>query len=181
MPVASIKTTGRAGTQIIWRTLAGHFLTTRRGAAAVEFALTSFWLFLFLFAILNLGYLGFTLGVLQHAVEDTARKAAVTASANLSATPATACPNGSQIQSYFNNYSSPLLPAVGSASGPVLTPSTTASSVWTTGSLPGSYLALTATYKWRPIGFPALLGTGITLGITTVSFAMGTGTTACTD
>lgn len=165
--------------------LGNRFIKARHGAAAVEFALSSLWLFLFLFAIINLGYLGLTLGALQHAVESAARQAAVSASANLSATPAKPCPTGSQIQTYFNNFVSPVLPSAGSASGPVLTPSATATPpVWTNGTLPGSYLALTGTYKWRPIGFPAYLGSGITLRITTVSFAMGTGAsgaTTCSD
>lgn len=181
-PVSVIKTAVFAGGLVQpLSTVASRFLAARRGVAAVEFALTAFWLFLFLFAIINLGDLGFTVGALQHAVEAAARKAAVTASANLSSTPATPCPTGSQLQTYFNSFAAPMLPAAGTASGPVLTPSATASSVWTNSTLPGSHLVLTATYHWQPIGFPHLLGAGVTLSLTTVSFAMGTGTTACAD
>ena len=154
-PVSVIKTAVFAGGLVQpLSTVASRFLAARRGVAAVEFALTAFWLFLFLFAIINLGDLGFTVGALQHAVEAAARKAAVTASANLSSTPATPCPTGSQLQTYFNSFAAPMLPAAGTASGPVLTPSATASSVWTNSTLPGSHR-----YSPRPItgsrsGFP---------------------------
>jgi Flp pilus assembly protein TadG len=79
----------------------------RRSSAAVEFALTGSALIAFLFGIVNLGLLGLTVGTLQHAVEQTARKAAVTAALNGSS----ACPSSTTIQGYFNPYAAPVSPA----------------------------------------------------------------------
>ena len=161
--------------------LANGFIAARRGAAAVEFALSSLWLFLFMFAIINLGYLGFSLGALQHTVEGAARRAAVQASANLAGynPNSSTCPSTGTtgaIAGYFNSLRSSVVPTAANL--------TTFSATWVSNSasaddtplnvsLPTSYLILTAQYKWTPIGFPKYL-MGVNLGITTVSFVMGT-------
>lgn len=154
-----------------------RFLICRRSAAAVEFALCGVALFAFLLGIVNLGLLGLTLGDLQHAVEQAARKAAVTAAAN----GAGECPTTATIKTYFNNFAAPLLPANAATlsyrtySSGTVTTSANPSNPWvdnaSSGIPNGTYLALTATYAWKPIGFAAFKG--ITLSISTVAFAMG--------
>ena len=159
------------------RHLGARFAGGRQASAAVEFALGGLALFAFLMGIVNLGYLGLTLGALQHAVEQTARKAAVTAAANPSA-----CPTSANIQTIFNGFASPVLPLNGptlsyssySSSTATISPDT-ATDPWVDNTSsqapPGTYLALTAAYNWKPIGFAEF--SGIKLSITTVAFAMG--------
>jgi Flp pilus assembly protein TadG len=161
-------------TRGIW--LGRRFAVSRRGSTAVEFAISGIAIFAFILGILNLGLLGLTLGTLQRATEQAARKAAVTA-ANY---PNTACPTTANIQTYFNQFASPIIAANAAtltyskySSGSVV--SNTANDPWVDNSSstapPGTYIALTATYRWKPVGFAMF--SGVTLNIKTVAFAMG--------
>jgi Flp pilus assembly protein TadG len=169
--------------------LARRFAAARRGSAAVEFAMSGLALFAFLMVIINLGDLGLTVGALQHGLQGAARQAAVTAAANLSGNGAVAtCPVASDVRGYFNAFTSPALraatgsttdgsPQLSSANGNL----TGSTSPWTSGTTPaGTFIKLTASYKWTPIGF-ASLGPGVTLSLTTMAFVMGTssGTPTC--
>lgn len=149
----------------------------KRASAAVEFALVGLAFIAFLLAIVNLGMFGLTLSALQQAVEKTARKAAVTAANGVSS-----CPTEAAVQTYFNNYAAPVIPANGAtlsygsyASGSFATLASTRVYPWvdsgTTGSPPGTYIALTAQYNWKPIGF--IQFSGFTMRISSVAFAMG--------
>jgi Flp pilus assembly protein TadG len=143
----------------------------RRSGAAVEFAIAGAALIAFLFGIVNLGLLGLTVGALQHAVEQTARMAAVTAAKNGGGD----CPSIATIQGDFYHYAAPVIAAnaatltygsgaVGASGDPWVDSS----------SPPGTYIALGAAYNWKPIGFPSFAG--INLTIKTVAFAMGSPT-----
>jgi Flp pilus assembly protein TadG len=157
-----------------------RFIAARRAAAAVEFAISALALLLFLFGIINLGYLGLQISALEHGVVGAARKAGVTAAANLTGNGAkTTCPTTADIQGYFNSFAAPpLRAATGAATdgSPVLTFST---GPWVNngaaGTPAGTYLTITATYRWIPIGFPAYFGVGLNLSITSAAFVMGTG------
>jgi Flp pilus assembly protein TadG len=163
-----------------WRP-GGCLLRQRRGAAAVEFALVSLALFMFLLAILNLGMLGFTLGALVRGVQSAARAAAVQTASNYATNDAITCPANAVIVSDFNRYADPPLPPATSATS---NPGVTA--IWSnngtdaiTTEPPGVYLTLTASYRWTPIGLPAF-GTGINLKITTVATVTGSSQVAST-
>ena len=142
------------------------FGRARRAAAAVEFAITSLALFTFLMGIINLGDLGLVLGALQHGVQGAARQAAVTAAGDLAS--GTACPTSANIQSYFTAFAVPPLAANSAV------PSYGAGSPWVSNdtTLPGSYVVLTETYNWVPIGFLPF-GTGFSLSLTAAGFVMG--------
>lgn len=155
----------------------GCCLVCRRGSTAVEFAICGLAIFAFILGIINLGFLGLTLGALQHAVEQTARKAAVTAAANGSG----ACPTTTNIQTYFNQFAAPIIAANAAtltyskySAGSVTATSTPWVDNGSGGTPPGTYIALTANYRWTPIGFAMF--SGITLRIETVAFAMGSPT-----
>jgi Flp pilus assembly protein TadG len=159
--------------------LCRRFIAGRRGAAAVEFALTSMALFLFLFAIVNLGLLGLTLGALQHGTEQAAREAAVTAAKNPADCRSSV--NSTAIQNYFYLYAAPVISRGATPSYSIYTDGSaalnTANDPWVdngSGTPPGTYIALTETYNWAPIGFAKLHG--FTLKISTVAFAMGSPT-----
>ncbi len=143
------------------------FARARRAAAAVEFAITSVALFTFLMGIINLGDLGLVLGALQHGVQGAARQAAVVAAGDLAS--GTACPANGDIQSYFNAFATPPLaansavPSFGGGGSPWVSNDAT---------LPGSYVVLTETYNWVPIGFSPF-GTGFSFSLTAAGFVMG--------
>lgn len=133
----------------------------------------------FLMAIVNLGMLGFTLSVLQRAVELTARTTAVSVAAGGSST---ACPTATTVQTIFNNYAAPLIPADATTLTYYSYPTSgstvvTVSSPWVKASgLNGGYIAINAAYAWKPIGFAFLHG--VTLSLTAVAFS--TGSASCT-
>ncbi|HVE20918.1 MAG TPA: TadE family protein [Acidocella sp.] len=155
------------------RHLTRRFAASRQANATVEFALCGLALTAFLLGIVNLGLLGFTIGALQHAVEQAARTAAVSAAGG-------ACPTLPTIKGYFNTDAAPAIPANGAtlafstySNGSV----SAVSGPWVdngTSSLPGTYIALTASYNWKPIGFASFVN--IPLTIKTVAFAMGSPT-----
>jgi hypothetical protein len=155
-----------------WRAL----LAARHGGTATEFALVGFAAFLFMMAILNIGMLGFSVGALEHAVQATARREAVAASLSNVTNDQFVCPAASVVQSDFNSYSQPALPASATSNagntGPLL------DILWTDNnpSIPGVYLTLTATYDWTPIGF-ALLGNGLVMSVTAAAEVTGSAAT----
>jgi hypothetical protein len=151
-----------------WRRIGGRFAAARRAAEAVEFALVSLAFITFLMAILNLGDLGFTLSTLQREAQTTARDAAVAAAADVSGNGRqSTCPSAAQIQTMFTTATpaAPLFHPVLTLNSPVWTDhgSTTAPN--------GTYLSLTASDEWQPIGFPGFAK--VDLSVTTVAFAMG--------
>lgn len=145
-----------------------RFAAARHGAAAVEFALSGIALLAFLMVIINLGMLGFSVNTLQRVTTATVRTAAAAAAADMSGNGSqSACPSASQIQSAFNN-------AAGRTS--LFAPNLVLDDpVWTdngtSGTPNGTYLHLTATESWKPIGFNML--SGITLSVSAVAFVMG--------
>jgi hypothetical protein len=155
-----------------WRTLPGAC----QGGTATEFALVGFAAFLFMMAILNIGMLGFSIGALEHAVQATARKEAVAASLSNVNGNQFVCPAAATVQSDFNNYADPPLPASASTNagntGPLL------DILWTdnNSSIPGIYVTLTATYNWTPIGFSAL-GNGLVMSVTAAAEVTGSAAT----
>lgn len=136
----------------------------RRGVAAVEFAITGSLLFLFLFGILNLGYLGFTIVALQRGVQQAARYASVTTAAALASGTAMtyACPTQAAIQSQFASAADPPLsgaemPAVVVAWGGSLAPCSN-----NTGTGVGT-VTVSARLQWLPIGLQGIWSGGISL------------------
>lgn len=159
-----------------------RFYKARRGAAAVEFALTGLALLAFILAILNLGLIGFSLDGLARSVQATARSAAMQASSSYNKTGTMTCPAMSTITTLFNHYADPPLPPAGTAAGsnPLITAIWTNNNAGTgTNELPGVYLTLTVKYLWRPTGFAAF-GKGIPLSITTAATVMGSDTKSIT-
>ncbi len=153
---------------------------TRRGAAAVEFAISGLALLAFIMALLNFGLLGFSLGALAHSVQATAREAAMYASNQYATTGTMTCPTNSMITTYFDNFAQPPLPAAGTSTGsnPLITATWTNNSSGTGVSSSGGpewngvYLTLTVKYLWSPIGFNMFIK-GIPLSITTATTVMG--------
>ncbi|MBB5373689.1 TadE/TadG family type IV pilus assembly protein [Acidocella aromatica] len=160
--------------------LARPFAACRYAGAAVEFALIGLAFFGYLMAIINLGMLGLTLSVMQRSLELTARTTAVSVAANGSTAT---CPTVATVQNYFNRFSAPIIPANAvtltfysySTTGNVTQLGSTASPWVKSGSgLNGSYIAVNASYNWKPIGFSKF--GGVTLTLTTVAFSTGAAT-----
>jgi hypothetical protein len=148
--------------------------------AAVEFALSGVALMLFIFGIVNLGMLGFSISALNHAVQQAARTAAVQAAANYVSTGTYTCPSASTIGGYFDKYAEPPFTSSQATNTPMKL-----SAIWTNNGasstgLQDLYLTLTVTYNWRPIGIP-IFPNGIALKATTVATVLGTTgvTTTC--
>ncbi len=127
-------------------------------------------------AIVNLGDVGLVLGAMQRAVEGASRQAAVTAAANLTSNGTkSTCPTTADVQGYFSNYAASVLPL----SAVALSYGSASSGPWindAAASPAGTYIALTATYVWQPIGLPKL-GSGLTLKLTSVAFVTGSSAT----
>jgi len=160
------------------------FARDRRGTTTVEFAVNAMVLLLFLFGIINLGDLGLTVGTMKRAVEATVRTATVQTSAAIaqSGNPA-ACATAAQIIADFNSIASPILPPASAAS---VSGYPTISYSWTNATVatptPGTTLAVTATFRWVPLGLSSSFGPGIPLTITATQLVIGTSgaTTLCT-
>jgi Flp pilus assembly protein TadG len=155
------------------------FRNDRRATTSVEFAINGSMLFLFILAIINLGYLGMVFGALKHGVQGAARSAAVQSGVNIAANGS--CSSSSAVAGFFNNFAAPLLPAAVTTAAPgqplistAWTNNATSNTVW------GTYLTVTASYTWRPIGLGAL-STGIPLSISSTASVGGTSgaTTSC--
>ncbi len=173
-----MKHSSRPRLKLVFRRLAKE----RRAAASVEFAVEAMVFFAFLFAIINLGDLGLVLGTMQHGVDGAVRTAAVQTGAGFSAGGSPdVCAGAAQIDTAFNGVASPVLPPAGGqrANQPVLGYN------WTNNSSAGTFLTVTATYNWSPIGFPASLGPmpiSVPLTVTSTQMVVGTSgsTTGCT-
>lgn len=159
---------------------AHQFRLAKKAVASIEFAISSMALMLFLLAIINLGDLGLVLGALQHGAESAARAAAVQTAGNIAG--GNACSNSTQVQTYFNNVASPPLPP---ATGLPNDGSPSILTSWTNNTnnnpVPGTYVTVTASYKWTPIGLPNTAA--IPLNITATQIVLGTSgaTTSCTS
>jgi len=147
------------------------FAAANRAVASIEFAISGTALILFFLAIVNLGDLGLVLGAMQHGAEVAARAAAVQSAGNIAG--GNACSNNAAVQSYFNNAASPPLPA---SSGSMTDGSPVIQTSWTNNSnnntVPGTYLTVTASYNWTPIGMPN--SASIPLTITATQTVIGT-------
>jgi len=165
------------------RALHSRFQSLRgcqKAVAAVEFAMSGLALMMFIFGIVNLGMLGFSIAALNHAVQQAARTAAVKAAANYVSTGTYTCPVTSTIGGYFDKYADPPFPSSQTANTPInLSAKWTDNGTATTG-LEDLYLTLTVTYNWRPIGLP-IFPNGINLQAATVATVLGTNgvTTSC--
>jgi Flp pilus assembly protein TadG len=159
------------------------FTRDRRATTTLEFAVNGLVLLLFLFGIVNLGDLGLTVGTMKRAVEATVRTATVQTSAALaqSGNPA-ACATAAQIIADFNNIASPILPPASAVS---VSGYPTIAYTWTNATaanpVPGTTLAITASFRWVPLGLSPAFGPGIPLTITATQLVIGTSgaTTAC--
>lgn len=153
----------------------------RRGAAAVEFALSAIALLAFLLAIINLGLLGFSLSALARGVQTAARASVVYTSAQYATTKSFVTPSCAATTGYFDSAVGGPMPSAGTSSGsnPLLTVNWTNNYNSTVANYPpGVILTLTGSYNWTPFGFEGFFK-GIPLRITTVATVMGTpGTTS---
>jgi hypothetical protein len=167
---------------------ARQFRRARRGVAAIEFAIGATVLFIFIFGIINLGFLALTENGLQNGVGNAARVASADASDIMSTvanggTPPTTCPDlpttGNAVQQAFDAGASPPFnggnapnvttnwygPASGLPSG--CSPSTSNPAATT------NYVTVSVTYKWVPIAMPYLFNNGITLTASDTEAVMG--------
>ncbi len=149
--------------------------SSRKGAAAIEFAIGATVLFIFIFGIINLGFLALTENGLQNGVGNAARVASADASDIMSTvanggTPPTTCPDlpttGSAVQQAFDAGASPPFnggnapnvtvdwygPASGLPSG--CTSKNTATS---------NYVTVSISYFWKPVALAYLFNNGIQL------------------
>ncbi len=155
---------------------------TRRAAAAVEFGLVGFAFFGFIFVILNLGLLGFSLGALSRGVQTAARAAALATANQYTTTQAYTAPSACTVDGFFDGIADPPFKPSGTSTSS--NPKITISWVNNSANLvatepPGLYVAITGTYLWKPLGFEALFS-GITLKISSVATVPGTNGTAAT-
>ena len=138
-----------------------------RGVAAIEFAISGLALFLFLFGIMNLGELGFTIIALQRGVQQAARYASVATSVALANGTAAnyACTTQADAQTQFANAVSP----------PFSTANAPAISISWGGSLAAcsnnagtgiGTVTVSAHYQWYPIGMIGVFTNGISLAPT---------------
>lgn len=138
-------------------------LRDRRAVSAIEFAIEAPALFVMVFGVLNLGYLGYVEYVLNRGVAISARYASVAASLSFVAersgqSAGFVCPAAGAIQSVFAGAVSPPIAA---AAVPVLSLSWggTLDGICDPGmsgaALPGAFVSASATYSWSPliIGF----------------------------
>jgi Flp pilus assembly protein TadG len=146
------------------------FSTDRRGAALLEFAINGIALFAFFMAIINVGLLGMSFGALERGVEGTARMAAANAAANYVSSNYTAltCPTAATVQGYFKAFAVPAL-----SDNATVKASWTNNGTGTNTTDPAAvYVTVTATYTWRPLGFP--YGTlNIPLSLNTIAVVTG--------
>ena len=164
------------------RAICSRLWHNRRGAAAVEFALSAIALLAFLMAIINLGLLGFSLSALARGVQAAARASVVYTSAQFATTKSFITPSCAATTGFFNSAVGGPLPAAGTSSGsnPLLTVNWTNNYNSTIANYPpGVILTLTGSYNWTPFGFEGFFK-GIPLRITTVATVMGTPGTSST-
>jgi hypothetical protein len=161
-----------------------RFADSRQASAAVEFAINGSAFFLFTFALINLGDLGISVGMMKHSVEVAVREAVVQTGVQFvqNGNVAASCATAAQVMSDFNGIASPVLPA---ATGSTTDGSPVIAANWNNSSganaLVGASLTVTASYTWRPIGMPNAFGIGIPITVTSTEFVNGTSglTTSC--
>lgn len=129
-----------------------RFLLCRRAGAAMEFAICGLAFFLLVFAVLDLGDLALVTGAMTYSTEVTAHAAAVQTEENLAGLGAsTSCLTSSQIVAIFNAALPAILPTAvyqgNGAGAPGLAYSWSQQENDT-----GTYLTVTASYKWVPPG-----------------------------
>ena len=152
----------------------------QRGVAALEFAIGAPLLFLFMFGLINLGYLGLADYALNQGVIVAARAASVETSNGLAAAPtvvgnATVCPTQPHIQSIFAGAATPGIPQTqmpsialswGGSMGAVCSPAAT------TISLAGGWVQVSANYNWVPLIGGFLFGNGFPISATATDQVM---------
>jgi Flp pilus assembly protein TadG len=168
--------------------LAGRLAKNRDAGTATEFAICGLAYFAFMLGIVNLGMAGISLGALSRGVQQAGRMAAVQAASNYAASSpgVFTCPAPAVVATYFNNAVNPPLPSAGtnaSTSNPYINAVWTDNDSSTAGASnaatepPGVYVTLTASYRWKPIGFN-VFGNGLVLKITTVATVPGSSAVA---
>lgn len=164
---------------------ARRFRRARRGAAAIEFAIGATVLFIFIFGIINLGFLALTENGLQNGVANAARVASADASDIMSTvanggTPPTTCPDlpttSSAVQQAFDAGASP--PFNGSNA-----PNVTVQWYGPTSGLPSgcvsqntatsNYVTVSISYFWKPVALAYLFNNGIQLTASDTEAVMG--------
>ncbi len=152
----------------------------QRGVAALEFAVGAPLLFLFMFGLINLGYLGLADYALNQGVIVAARAASVETSNGLAAAPtvvgnATVCPTQPHIQSIFTSAATPGIPQTqmpsiamswGGSMSAVCSPAST------TVSLAGGWVQVSANYNWVPLIGGFLFGNGFPISATATDQVM---------
>ncbi len=157
-----------------------RFRTASQAVASIEFAISGMALILFMLAIVNLGDLGLMLGALQHGAEAAARAAAVQSAGNIAS--GGVCTNNAAVQSYFNAAASPPLPP---ATGSTTDGTPQIQTSWTNNSanntVPGTYVTVTTSYNWTPIGLPNTASIPLTITATQIVLGTSGATTSCSS
>lgn len=154
-----------------------HRLTAdTRGVAAIEFAISGMALFLFLFGIMNLGELGFTIVALQRGVQQAARYASISTSVALANGTAVnyACTPQAAAQAQFANAVTPPFSAASMPAVSVTWGGSLASCSNNTGSGIGT-VTVAAQYQWYPVGMAGIFANGISLAPTETLAVMNAG------
>jgi len=183
-----MRESGCTGRLLSVRLALRRLAAAEQGGAAVEFGICGPALFGFIFAIVNLGLLGFQFGALVHAVQATGRWAAVQATASVvnSQTSITEPCLGSDV-SEFNALADPPLTAMSqptgtaAATGSQTTGNVTLTVSWTgtAGSANGIYDTFTGVLNWQPIGL-AGFGLGFPMKISTAASTVGSSVSGVT-
>jgi Flp pilus assembly protein TadG len=159
---------------------ARRFASANSAVASIEFAISGMALILFFLAIMNLGDLGLVLGAMQHGTTSAARAAAIQTADNIAA--GAACANNTAVQSYFNTAASPPLPA---ATGSTTDGSPQIQTSWTNNNtnntVPGTYITVTASYNWTPIGLPNTASIPLNISATQIVLGTSGATTSCSS
>jgi Flp pilus assembly protein TadG len=138
--------------------------------AIIEFAINGGIFFLFMFAVINLGYLALTAGDLQRAANVAANEAAIQTASDIMAGGPSDCSTQAQVMAYFNNIAAPVVPA---STGLATDESPRVSLQWTNSSASNGYLGasltVTVMYQWYPIGMPASFQ-GIDLAVSATQY-----------
>lgn len=152
-----------------------------RGVAAVEFAIVGPFLFILIFALINLGDLAWTYDTLHEGVITSARYASVTTSAaltNIASSDITTgtCASLADIQQQFLARISPPIsasaaPQVAVTWGGSLTPCNVETDNVAISTLPGGWVYLQAKYLWEPVGMAGVFS-GVTVNVSDIEPVM---------
>lgn len=162
----------------------GRLWNDRRAVTAVEFALEAPALFVMLFGLMNLGYLGYVEYVLNRGVEVSARYASIVATRAFVAersgkAAGFACPASGAIQNVFAGTVSPpiattAVPTLSVGWGGTL--GNVCSPVSDDSSIPGAFVTVSVSYDWSPLLIGFLFDHGIDLHARSTSpIIFGTG------